>query len=119
MTLSFSYRLRPVRVVFGAGSVARLAEVTREIGLRRVLLVTTPGRRTAIDAALGVLADAAADVFDGAAQHVPDAAVTAALGVAERVRADGTVAIGGGSAIGLAKALALRAGLPVVAVPTT
>ena len=33
--------------------------------------------------------------------------------------ADGCVAVGGGSAIGLGKAIALEHGLPVVAVPTT
>jgi len=38
---------------------------------------------------------------------------------AKALDADGLVAIGGGSTIGLGKALALRAGLPLVAVPTT
>ncbi len=33
--------------------------------------------------------------------------------------ADGYVAIGGGSTIGVAKALALETSLPIIAVPTT
>ncbi len=114
-----SYRFRPVRVVFGTGTRVQLAEVVHDAGLRRVLVVTTPGRRTTIAAVLRTLADAAVDVFDRAAPHVPETVVGAALALVDRVRADGTVAIGGGSALGLAKALALRAGLPVVAVPTT
>jgi maleylacetate reductase len=39
--------------------------------------------------------------------------------IADELRADGCVAAGGGSTIGLAKALALRAGLPYLALPTT
>ena len=119
MTPGFSYRFRPVHVVFGAGSLARLSEVVSGAGLRRVLLVTTPGRAVEAARATRVLGDVCAGVFDRAAPHVPAALVTAALGEVERLGADGTVALGGGSAIGLAKAIALRADLPVVAVPTT
>ena len=115
----FSYRFRPVRVVFGAGALSRLAEVATEIGLRRVLLVTTPGRTSEAAVAARILGDFGVGVFDRAAPHVPTPLVTAALREAERLEVDGAVAIGGGSAIGLAKALALRAGLPVIAVPTT
>jgi maleylacetate reductase len=118
-TTGFSYRFRPVQVVFGAGALARLGEVVAGAGLRRVLLVTTPGRRATATATVRVLGDTVVGVFDRAAPHVPIDLVTAAVGEAERLRADGTVALGGGSAIGLAKALALRAGLPVVAAPTT
>lgn len=114
-----SYRFRPVRVVFGAGALDRLADVVSEIGLRRVLLVTTPGRAPEAAAATRVLGDVGVGVFDRAAPHVPAALVAAAWEDVRRLQVDGTVAIGGGSAIGLAKALALRAGLPVVAVPTT
>jgi maleylacetate reductase len=38
---------------------------------------------------------------------------------ATEVGADGCVAVGGGSAIALGKAITLEHGLPVVAVPTT
>ena len=115
----FSYRFRPVHVVFGTGALDRLGDVVAGAGVKRVLLVTTPGRAAEATVATRVLGDVAVGVFDQAAPHVPAALVTAALAEVGRLGADGTVAIGGGSAIGLAKALALRAGLPVVAVPTT
>jgi alcohol dehydrogenase class IV len=51
--------------------------------------------------------------------HVPVATVAAAVEHAEELSADCTVAIGGGSTIGLAKALSLRVGLPSLVVPTT
>jgi maleylacetate reductase len=58
-------------------------------------------------------------VFPGARMHVPVGAVTDACATATRLGADGCVAVGGGSTIGLGKAIALRRGLPIVAVPTT
>lgn len=115
----FSYRLRDVHVVFGTGTLTQLRDVVAGLGLGRVLLVTTPGRGSTAAAALAVLGDLAATAFDEAAPHVPAAVVADAVRAVERVQPDGAVAIGGGSAIGLGKALALRADLPLVAVPTT
>jgi maleylacetate reductase len=51
--------------------------------------------------------------------HVPVEVADEAVDVARKLDADGCVAVGGGSAIGLGKALALRAGLPLIAVPST
>jgi maleylacetate reductase len=51
--------------------------------------------------------------------HVPRAVAQAGLAAAEAARADGIVAAGGGSAIGLAKIIARDAGLAIIAVPTT
>ncbi|MFD0804238.1 iron-containing alcohol dehydrogenase, partial [Streptomonospora algeriensis] len=57
--------------------------------------------------------------FGNPAVHTPVEVTREALAVAERAGADSVVAIGGGSAIGLAKAVSARTGLPQVAVPTT
>jgi maleylacetate reductase len=51
--------------------------------------------------------------------HVPIEAAEAARAEARRRSADVCVALGGGTPIGLAKAIALELGIPVVAVPTT
>ena len=51
--------------------------------------------------------------------HVPIENARRAREAAARVDADCAVAIGGGSAIGVAKAIALERTLPIVAVPTT
>jgi maleylacetate reductase len=55
----------------------------------------------------------------GARMHVPRPTVVDALEAAGRADADGCVAVGGGSAVGLGKAVALESGLPVIAVPIT
>src|SRR4029079_6348519 len=58
-------------------------------------------------------------LFDGAAMHVPVETAAAARDKAQRLGADCCVAIGGGSTTGLAKAIALTSGLPILAIPTT
>ena len=58
-------------------------------------------------------------MFTGAAMHVPVETVHAAEDVVQSVDANCLVAIGGGSTTGLAKALALDSGIPVIAIPTT
>jgi alcohol dehydrogenase class IV len=51
--------------------------------------------------------------------HVPIETARAARDEARRLGADCAVAIGGGSATGLGKAIALDSGLPILAIPTT
>lgn len=117
--VTFAYTLRPVHVEFGTGALTRLRDMVNGADMERVLIVTTAGRRATAAAAAQGLGDRAIGVFDRAAPHVPEALVADALREVERLRPDGVVALGGGSAIGLGKALALRAQLPLVAVPTT
>src|SRR3546814_5044560 len=51
--------------------------------------------------------------------HVPALVAEEACKIARTSEANGVIAIGGGSTIGLAKIVALRTELPIVAVPTT
>jgi len=60
-----------------------------------------------------------AGVFDRAVMHVPIETARQARIEAVRLGADCAVAIGGGSTVGLGKAIALDSGLPIIAVPTT
>ncbi|TNM41280.1 maleylacetate reductase [Nocardioides albidus] len=108
-----------MRVVFGPGAVERVAEEVDRLGLRRVLVLSTARQGALAALVTDLLAQRAAGTFDGARMHVPTATVAAAQDVAAAVGADGCLAIGGGSTIGLAKALSLRLGLPSVVVPTT
>jgi maleylacetate reductase len=59
------------------------------------------------------------EVFDRAVVHVPQATAIAARESATASNADVLIALGGSSAIGVAKAIALESHLPIVAVPTT
>ncbi|WP_410786433.1 maleylacetate reductase [Kribbella sp. C-35] len=116
----FVHRFLPGRVVFGAGSLDRVAIEVEALGVRRALVVATNSARAAADVVEAQLGDLFASRIDGVAQHVPTEVAENARTKAREVDADAVVAIGGGSAIGLAKAIALTgAGVVVVAVPTT
>ncbi|MEU9736024.1 maleylacetate reductase [Streptomyces sp. NPDC048002] len=119
MWSEFTYQALPMRVVFGAGRSAHLAEEVTALGLERVLVLCTPGRRDLAERMADGLGRRAIGVFAGARMHVPAETAEAARAAAAELGADGCVAVGGGSTIGLGKAVALRHGLPVVAVPTT
>ena len=114
---SFVYNALPVRVVFGAGSVARLSEEVARLGAKSPLLLTTPGRAEMVAAVSRNLS--VAGVFDKVVMHTPLEAANQARELAKKLGADCCVALGGGSTIGFGKAIALTSGLPVLAVPTT
>jgi alcohol dehydrogenase len=129
------------RVVFGAGTLARLGELTRELGGRRVLLVTDPGLWSAghPQRALDSLRAAGLEtfVFDGVEENPTAVHVQAAVERAKLHQIDFLVAVGGGSSMDCAKGAnflltnggtmadykgfnrATRPMLPSIGVPTT
>lgn len=109
----------PAHVAFGRGTLSHLAEEAARLMIRRALVISTPGQRGLAERAAAVLGDGKARVFAGAVMHTPVAVTEDALAHVRGDRINGLVAIGGGSAIGLSKALALRTGLPQIAIPTT
>jgi alcohol dehydrogenase class IV len=117
--MEFVHQSHAQRIVFGAGSLARLAAEVDRLGARRALVLATHGQQALAERVAALLGARAAGVFAQAAMHVPVEVARGARDAARRVDADCTVAVGGGSTTGLAKALALDPGLPIVAVPTT
>jgi maleylacetate reductase len=115
----FTHQVLPMRVVFGAGRLAVLMDEVAHLGLERVLVLSTPGQEKPARRVADILGRHAVGVFQQARMHVPAETAAAASVIARRLGADGCVAVGGGSTIGLGKAVALRHGLPVIAVPTT
>ncbi|KUN09583.1 alcohol dehydrogenase [Streptomyces yokosukanensis] len=109
----------PSRVLVGAGARRAVPEETARLGSRRVLLVATGSARAAAEELVRALGPRLAARFDRPVVHTPVAVTEEALELVRATDADSVVAIGGGSAIGLAKALSVRTGLPQVAVPTT
>jgi len=116
---SFTYVSLPSRVVFGAGSVAQLPAELEKLGAKRALVLSTPGRAASVKAVAASLGARCAGIYDKAVMHVPVDVAEDALRAAKALAADCCVAVGGGSTIGLGKAIAASAGLPVLAVPTT
>ena len=119
VTTTFRYRALPMRVVFGPGRLAELPAELDDLGLRRALVLSTPGHRALAERVADLIGDRAAGVHAEAVMHVPAGVADAAVAAARAAGADCCVAVGGGSTVGLGKAVALADGLPVVAVPTT
>ena len=113
---AFVYDALPGRVVFGVGSVEHLGQEVDRLGAGRVLAIA--GKR-AIDGLVERLGGRWAASFTDVQQHVPVEAAARAVAAASEAGADCLVAMGGGSATGMAKAVALERQVPIVAVPTT
>lgn len=119
MWSQFTYDAAPMRVVFGDGRLAELPAEVERLGFGRVLVLTTPEQADLGERVSGLLGVRSAGVHPHARMHVPVEAAQAAAAAAREAGADGCVALGGGSSIGLGKAVALEHGLPIIAVPTT
>ncbi|SOY67253.1 maleylacetate reductase [Cupriavidus taiwanensis] len=115
----FVYQTHPQRIVFRAGALATLGAEADTLHARKLLVLCTPQQRDLAERAAEVLGARCAGIFDGAVMHVPVEQARLARSRAAELGADAVVAIGGGSTIGLGKAIALESELPIVAVPTT
>jgi maleylacetate reductase len=103
----FVHEALPGRVVFGAGSVAQVADEVSALGLERVLLVVDEASKAVGDRIADDLGGRYAGRLDEVRQHVPEELATDARRTAVEAQADGVVTIGGGSATGLGKAIAV------------
>lgn len=118
MALEFSHTTLGQRVLFGAGQAAtHLAQEVERLGVKRIMVIAAvPEAEIAtkvteqIDVALK---------YDDVVMHVPIEKAEKARTAAADAKIDLLVSVGGGSTTGLAKAIALTTGLPIVAVPTT
>jgi maleylacetate reductase len=120
MSMQFTWSSLGSRVVFARGSLHEVAAEVERLNGSRVLLIgsgaPTAGALLRLRESLGKRV--AAEIADSA-QHVPEGIAEAAVATARGAEADVVVSLGGGSATGLGKSVALATGLPLVAVPTT
>ncbi|WP_411722576.1 maleylacetate reductase [Mycetocola sp.] len=118
MTLHFEHVTLGQRVLFGSGDAAtNLAKEIVRIGAERVMLIASQ-YETELAATVTTGIDVAL-TYDNVVQHVPVEVAEDAIAAADTHAIDLLVCVGGGSTTGLAKAIALRSGIPIVAVPTT
>src|SRR5579883_2291762 len=139
MMNEFQYTGSAQEILFGPGALAQLGEAVERWGWRRLMLCSTGSQRRGgqiaqVERALG---ERLAATYERVQPHVPEAQVTEALALAQERMAEAIIGLGGGSPIGLAKAVSFgleeqRSGkparpalpgdmplVPVVAVPTT
>jgi alcohol dehydrogenase class IV len=117
---AFDYTPLPGRVVFGQGTLARIADEVSRLGCSRAFVLSDPHHaKTAARKVLELLGDRAVGLSTDAAMHTPVEVTERVLEKLTPAAPDCLISLGGGSTTGLSKALALRTGLPQIAVPTT
>lgn len=118
MSMTFQHRTLGQRVLFGTGRAAgHVAAEIERLGASRPMVIASGTAR-----ALAETATAGTTValwWDEVVQHVPVESAERARAAAAEHGIDVLVSVGGGSTTGLAKAIALTTGIPIVAVPTT
>ncbi|MBO0845695.1 MAG: maleylacetate reductase [Nocardioides sp.] len=114
--MQFTHDWLPQRVRFATGGAAdAVGEEVRRLGATRAMVIASDGSR-----AEPVLGGVPVTVLHTeVAMHVPVDVAERARTVAADHDVDVLVSVGGGSTTGLAKAVALTTGIPIVAVPTT
>lgn len=117
--IDFTYDVLPGRVLFGVKSRDQVSAEIDRLRCFRALVLSTPGYSDKAKDLAQKMGQLAAGVFSGAVMHTPVSVSEEAVDAACAVNADCLVSIGGGSTIGLGKAVALRTDLPQIVLPTT
>jgi len=99
------------QIQFGFGSLAQLSQECTRVSIQRPLIVTDAGVRAAglVDRVVAQLAGLPVAIFDGTPPNPNEDAVRKAVRLFNDSRCDGLIAVGGGSAIDLAKGVAVCA----------
>jgi maleylacetate reductase len=126
-------------IISGPGRTAQLAGAVEQFGWQRLMLCTSPSltRAGQVEAVQTALGPKLVVIYDRTQPHVLDNQLAEALALAAANRPDAIIGLGGGSPIGMAKAVSMaleeqQTGrlprstfpteqplLPVIAIPTT
>ncbi|TPL03616.1 maleylacetate reductase [Mesorhizobium sp. B2-4-14] len=115
----FAFSQVAVRVRFAPGVRHDTGAEVERLGCRRAIIISTPGQVAMAHDLRTDMGEFAAGVLPLAQMHTPVPVTQEAVLQVGQMDGDCLVAIGGGSTVGLAKALSLRTGLPQIVLPTT
>lgn len=116
--MQFDHLTLGQRVLFGSGrSAANLAAEVTRLGASHVMVIASEFERPMAKTATAQISPVL--WWDEVVMHVPVEVADRAREAAAENNVDLVVCVGGGSTTGLAKAIALTSGIPVIAVPTT
>lgn len=116
---AFLYESQAARVRFGVDARKEVRKELESLGGKRALVVSTPEQKDLAQEVAGYLGELCVGVFTEAVQHVPTELIDQSMAVVRELQVDSYIPVGGGSSIGLAKALALETSFPILAIPTT
>ncbi|KAK0625387.1 hypothetical protein B0T17DRAFT_617483 [Bombardia bombarda] len=117
---TFEYISASHRVVFGTGTLQQLPSMLKTINATSVLILCTPQQIATAQQVQSIIGhDVGVAIFSDATMHTPTHITDAAVLVAQEKGVDGIVSVGGGSTVGLGKAISIRTGLKHLCIPTT
>jgi alcohol dehydrogenase class IV len=135
----FRYLSYAQEVIFQPGVLAQLGQAIEKYGWKRLMLVTGHSTRTAghVDTVEAALGKRLITIYDQTRPQVQDVQLDEVVALALEKKVEAVIGLGGGSPIGMAKAVAFALGeenngdstrlhspidqplIPVVAIPTT
>ncbi|OAA36809.1 Alcohol dehydrogenase, iron-type [Metarhizium rileyi] len=105
------------RVVYGRGTIERLAAELARLGASSPLIVSSPSRVALARHIQSLIPNLNSRILDSAVVNVPARVIDDAVSrIDDR---DVVISVGGASAVGLAKAIGCRKRIPHVCIPTT
>ena len=116
---SFIYNSFSSRVVFGEGSSLKINQYLYELNCKKAIIISGQTQASRAKSIFKYLDNNSVEFYDNATMHSPIEITEEALKLTSKNNSDCIISFGGGSSIGLSKAIALRTGLPQIAVPTT
>jgi maleylacetate reductase len=119
MSLAFNYQTSPAQIIFGPRGVSKVPQAAAELGCDRLLVLSGPQHKQAASQLATSLGELCVGVYANATMHTPVEVTNDAMQQVAEYQADGVLSLGGGSTIGLGKAIAYRSDLPQIVIPTT
>jgi alcohol dehydrogenase class IV len=106
----FRYTTHAQEVIFGVGALAKLGDAVSVYGWERLLLCTSPSllKNGTVARLQQILGKRLAVTFAQVSQHVQANQVAEVLALADEHQIDAVIGLGGGSPVGLAKAVSLK-----------
>jgi alcohol dehydrogenase class IV len=121
----FRYTAFAQEIIFGVGALAKLGDAVVPFSWKRLLLCTSPTlrRNGTVEKIEQILGDRLVATFDEVSAHVQEVQVAQVLEIANVQQIDAVIGLGGGSPVGMAKAVsmrleALRTGVEAALYPT-
>src|SRR5512134_2842953 len=107
-----SYATYTQEIIFASGSLSRLSEAIERFGWQRLMLCTSHSARAIghVASVEALLEHRLVTVFDRVQPHVQDVQVDQSVALAAECGVDAIIGLGGGSSLGMAKAVASKLG---------
>lgn len=115
----FRLEMLPGTVIFEIGALALVGEAIERLSISRVFIINSTSALQVGNQVEHNLGSRCAGRLAGVRQHVPSDLVETTLSRVLDAEADAVLTIGGGSATGLGKAVAVESSLPLITIPTT